>query len=201
MSVSVPALQDDDSLATTLMCILIDAYEEELFDMDMLDLIGRVKKDFNIQLSESAENKVNAAIVSMTTDLALRDPAVFRAVALAFNEGTIGNSALMAFDDDYTDEDDADEADLTSPELLWTLTEMSTLRGCTMDDLISDIQRDVRKYIEGVIKDEVEDREEIDPEVDTIEEAADEDAFTRYVSEMQETLQEQVGSLGYEVDL
>lgn len=110
-------LEGRDTFATVLHAILIASYGELIYQMDPLELYARVREDFNAVIPEEGENRINALMTALTSDLFYQDPEAFTAVAEAFSSGDIGDAADGMFDDD-----------LTLGEALWGMYEVKLNR-------------------------------------------------------------------------
>ena len=84
-------LASDETFAFTLMTILLSTYGQDTFDENPVALFKNLEEDFNIKHPEESENRINAALTAMTTDLFFTQRASFKAITLALNEGDIGD--------------------------------------------------------------------------------------------------------------
>jgi hypothetical protein len=109
-------LEGTDTFATVIHAILIAAYGEAIYSMDPLELYAQVKEDFDAVIHEEGENRINAIMTALTSDLVYQDPEAFSAVAEALNSGDIGDAIGGMFDD------------LTMPEVVWALYELQLNR-------------------------------------------------------------------------
>lgn len=148
-------LKAENTFAFVLMAIALDLYGDEVFTKDPLELFKDMEDDLTGKLSEENENKLNAAITVMTSDVALRDPEVFTAVAKSFSAEDI---------DDITDGEPDD--DLGATEALWAIMEIGLLNDETFEAIEEQMSRPVIDCInaamdnEGVDLDALEDAEE-----------------------------------------
>ena len=148
-------LKAENTFAFVLMAIALDLYGDEVFTKDPLELFKDMEDDLTGKLSEENENKLNAAITVMTSDVALRDPEVFTAVAKSFSAEDI---------DDITDGEPDD--DLGATEALWAIMEIGLLNDETFESIEEQMSRPVIDCInaamdnEGVDLDALEDAEE-----------------------------------------
>lgn len=148
-------LKAENTFAFVLMAIALDLYGDEVFTKDPLELFKDMEDDLTGKLSEENENKLNAAITVMTSDVALRDPEVFTAVAKSFSAEDI---------DDITDGEPDD--DLGATEALWAIMEIGLLNDETFEVIEEQMSRPVIDCInaamdnEGVDLDALEDAEE-----------------------------------------
>jgi hypothetical protein len=60
--------RDSGTLGTVILVILLTAYGEEIFELDPLELYARIKDDFRCTLTEEGENRLNAIMLSLTSD-------------------------------------------------------------------------------------------------------------------------------------
>jgi hypothetical protein len=178
-------LASDETFAFTLMTILLSYYGQDTFDENPVVLFKNLEEDFHITLPEESENRINAALTAMTTDLFYTQWDAFKTITIALNEGDIG---------DVEDEDDAD--DLSAPEILWSITEVGLLTGenfAGAESLLSDA---VAAKCNEVVESEAEDSEVVEPETDTMEEAFVEPYYQKYVTANLMALARQLLSLG-----
>ena len=164
-------LASDETFAFTLMTILLAQYDQEVFDENPVVLFGRIESDFGIKLSEEAENRINAALTAMTTDLFYTQFSAFKAITLALNEGDIGSIA-----------DGEDEEDLNAAAILWAITEVGLLNGDDFNDTQEKLSDSVASGCNAIIDDEAEEEEQVDDQVDTVQEAIKEPYYQQYVT-------------------
>ena len=162
-------LENEYTSAFVLMTILMDALSDEiLFESEPEVIFMEVKDRFNVELPEENKNKIQAALISMTTDLFYTNFDVFKAITLALNEGDIGD---MVYGEDE---------EINASEILWAIVEVAMLNGTTFSE--TEFPEYMEKHINTVVDEEAEDNEELDPETDTIEEAFQETYYQRYVT-------------------
>ena len=166
-------LSSDNTFAFTLMVILLAAYDQDVFDENPVVLFNRIEDDFRIKLPEEAENRINAALTAMTTDLFYTQFSTFKAITLALNEGDIGSIA---------DGIDDDEEELNAAEILWSITEVGLLNGDTFFEMQEKLSDSVAARCNMLIDSEAEDEETINTDTDTIEEAIKEPYYQKYVT-------------------
>lgn len=171
-SAAAELLASDETFAFTLMTILLNEYEQDLFDENPVALFNRIEEDFRIKFPEENENRVNAALTAMTTDLFYTQFSAFKSITLALNEGDIGEIA----------DGDEDEEDLNAAEILWAITEVGLLNGETFTEVQDKISESVATGCNAVIDNEAEEEEEIDNDTDSIEEAIKEPYYQKYVT-------------------
>ena len=161
-------LENEDTSAFVLMTILINEFEDkDIFESETEVLFDDIERTFHIKLPEDNENKINAAITAMSTDLFYTNFDVFKAITFSLNEGDIG---------DVEDDDDVP----TVPEIMWAIVEVALLNGTTFSE--TEFPKYMEDLINDVIDNEAEDKDEVDDEVDTIEEAMTEPYYQRYVT-------------------
>ena len=129
-------IREPSTLTLPLLTILLEAYGEYLFDMDPVELYLDIEEDFHARLTEEGENRVQAGLMAMTTDLFYKDPLVTRSVALAMFEGDLGDMVTGVLE----------EIDMS--EVLWAVYEVGLLRD---DD--EEFSRPVQNFIDELIKD------------------------------------------------
>lgn len=166
-------LSSDNTFAFTLMVILLAAYDQDVFDENPVVLFNRIEDDFRVKLPEETENRINAALTAMTTDLFYTQFSTFKAITLALNEGDIGSIA---------DGIDDDEEDINAAEILWAITEVGLLNGDTFSEIQEKLSDSVAARCNMLIDSEAEDEETINAETDTIEEAIKEPYYQKYVT-------------------
>ena len=164
-------LASDETFAFTLMTILLAQYDQEVFDENPVILFGRIENDFGIKLPEESENRINAALTAMTTDLFYTQFSAFKAITLALNEGDIGAIA-----------DGEDEEDLNAAAILWSITEVGLLNGDNFNDTQEKLSDSVARGCNAIIDDEAEEEEQVDDQVDTVQEAIREPYYQQYVT-------------------
>lgn len=166
-------LASDDTYAFVLMTILLPVFGDDLFTEDSSILFADIEDYFDCHLSEESENRINAAITAMTTDLFFTNVNMFNAIALAFAEGDIG---------------DIPEGILETPDvgdMLWAVQEVSLLIGepKESEEFQAMFSPSVMSYVGDMIASVAEDLEEVPDDVDELDEAFDEPYFERVISE------------------
>ena len=168
-------LKSEDTFAFVLMTILLAKYDTEFFDWETEVLAANVKDDFGVWMSEEAEDRVNAAITVLTTDLPLTRFDVFKATALAFAEGNIGT------------EENREDEELNVCELIWALYEIALLKGQKVSEVKQDLADRVVNKLNDIIDDEAEEIDEVDISaedgVQAITEATQDPYYNRYVQQ------------------
>lgn len=180
-------LKADDTFAFVLMTILLTKYDTEFFDWETEVLAANVKDDFGVWMSEEAEDRVNAAITVLTTDMAYHRFDVFKSVALAFAEGNIGT------------EDDREDEELNVCELIWTLYEIALLKGKKVSEVKAKLSDRVVDKLNDIIDSEAEDIDEVDAPreegIEAITEVTRDPYYNRYVQQSLTVLIEQLRKL------
>lgn len=196
METSRELLKSPDTYAFTLMCILLSKYEaDEVLEEENTEVVFKnIEDDFNVHIPEEVENRINAAITVLTTDLPLVSFPVFKSVALAFAEGQIG------------DEDDREDEELNTCELLWALYEIAILKGQTVPEVQVELSESVVEELNNVIDSEAEDPENDYKEenaeetkadgIEDINEVAKDPYYNRYVRASMDQLVRQLKKLG-----
>lgn len=88
------ALSDDGTFATCLHIILLASYGEEIYQVDPLELLLRLQEDFNVQVTDSNENKLKAILLATETDIFYEDPEAFRSISETLTNGDPGIDLL-----------------------------------------------------------------------------------------------------------
>lgn len=179
-------LASDDAYAFVLMTILLPVFGDDLFTEDSAVLFADIEDYFDCHLSEESENRINAAITAMTTDLFFTNVNMFNAITLAFAEGDIG---------------DIPEGVMETPDvgdMLWAVQEVSLLIGepKESEEFQSLFSPSVTNYVSDMIASVAEDLEEVPDDVDSIDEAFDEPYFDRVISENAAQMAKQLYMIG-----
>ena len=179
-------LASDDAYAFVLMTILLPVFGDDLFTEDSAVLFADIEDYFDCHLSEESENRINAAITAMTTDLFFTNVNMFNAITLAFAEGDIG---------------DIPEGVMETPDvgdMLWAVQEVSLLIGepKESEEFQSLFSPSVMNYVGNMIASVAEDMDEIPDDVDELDEAFDEPYFDRVISENTAQMIKQLYAIG-----
>ena len=179
-------LASDDAYAFVLMTILLPVFGDDLFTEDSAVLFADIEDYFDCHLSEESENRINAAITAMTTDLFFTNVNMFNAITLAFAEGDIG---------------DIPEGVMETPDvgdMLWAVQEVSLLIGepKESEEFQSLFSPSVMRYVGDMLASVAEDMDEIPDDVDTLDEAFDEPYFDRVISENTAQMAKQLYMIG-----
>ena len=175
-------LSSDDTFAFVLMTALLPAFGDRLFDTPTDILFADIEDYFDCHLSEESENRINAAITALTTDLFNTNLNVFKSIALALNEGDIGGIP------------DGDEEDLDAEEALMAIKEVAILNGSDEAEGEEEFSPTIQLYVAGLIDSVAE--EDIPDEVDTVEEAVDYPYFVEILDDMCTEMAKQLLFLG-----
>lgn len=179
-------LASDDAYAFVLMTILLPVFGDDLFTEDSAVLFADIEDYFDCHLSEESENRINAAITAMTTDLFFTNVNMFNSITLAFAEGDIG---------------DIPEGILETPDvgdMLWAVQEVSLLIGepKESEEFQSMFSPSVMSYVGDMIASVAEDLDEVPDDVDELDEAFDEPYFERVISENTAQMVKQLYMIG-----
>jgi len=110
----VAALMDAATYATVLHVILLVKYGEDIYEVDPLELYARIKDDFGVTLPEANEQRIQAILLSTSTDAFYEDIRVFTATC----------NTLLAGDPGFESMDD-----LSVAEIFWALFEVELNHG------------------------------------------------------------------------
>ena len=179
-------LASDDAYAFVLMTILLPVFGDDLFTEDSSILFADIEDYFDCHLSEESENRINAAITAMTTDLFFTNVNMFNAITLAFAEGDIG---------------DIPDGMMETPDvgdMLWAVQEVSLLIGepKESEEFQSMFSPSVMSYVGDMIASVAEDLEEVPDDVDELDEAFNEPYFERVINENAAQMAKQLYMIG-----
>lgn len=182
-------LASDDAYAFVLMTILLPVFGDDLFTEDSAVLFADIEDYFDCHLSEESENRINAAITAMTTDLFFTNINMFNAITLAFAEGDIG---------------DIPEGVMETPDvgdMLWAVQEVSLLIGepKESEEFQSMFSPEVMSYVGNMLASVSED-DEISDDIDELDEAFNEPYFERVIDENTAQLIKQLYMIGVDPD-
>jgi hypothetical protein len=162
------ALYDEATFGTTAQVIALHTFGDEIYNMDPLELIAALEDEYRVEMSEKVAEKLQAILLSTTTDAFFEDPVAFRAIANTLLEGDPG---FDGFDD------------VTIPELLWAIYEVELNHPGT----------DFSPSVDRMIQEEIENDGE---EIDTLDEAMHSKYHQRAVREFREDLAAQLRPFG-----
>lgn len=179
-------LASDDAYAFVLIAILLPVFGDDLFTEDTSILFADIEDYFDCHLSEESENRINAAITAMTTDLFFTNVNMFNSIALSFAEGDIG---------------DIPDGILETPDvgdMLWAVQEMALLIGepKESEEFQSKFSPAVVAYINEQLATVAEELDEVPDDVDTLDEAFDVPYFERVIDENTAQLIKQLHIIG-----
>ena len=166
-------LREPDTYTLPIMTVLLEAYGDTVFTRDALDLYAEIEEDFNVRIPVETENRIQAALLAMTTDLYYTDPLVTRSVALAFFEGDLGEMVSGVLEPVELD------------EVIWTTYELGLLRE---DE--EKFSPDVQSFVDRLVNETADENE-----------FSEEEAIPHYVRTLQDEklkLAEQMRKLGVE---
>jgi len=142
-------IRDSGTYAFPLMVILAAAYDD-LFEIDPVELYIRIEEDFQARLTEEGENRVQAAILALETDMFYDDALTTRSISMALYEGDLGDLPNGMLEDVYL------------PEIIWAAYEIGLMREDEEDFSI-----ETQAYVDSLIKDAADevdvDEEEVLP--------------------------------------
>lgn len=144
-------LADSETVATTLLVIVLRAYKDEVFGdeeqgippMDPVELWLRLEEDFHAVPHEDNENKLNALMLALSTDAFYEDIRVFNSICMALEDGDLGDLVEGTMDE------------LTVPEMLWSIYEVELNR----DDKV-EFSPSIVAFMDKVMSREADDIEE-----------------------------------------
>lgn len=179
-------LASDDAYAFVLIAILLPVFGDDLFTEDTSILFADIEDYFDCHLSEESENRINAAITAMTTDLFFTNVNMFNSIALSFAEGDIGD-----IPDGILETSDVGD-------MLWAVQEMSLLIGepKESEEFQSKFSPAVVAYINEQLATVAEDLDEVPDDVDTLDEAFEVPYFERVIDENTAQLIKQLYMIG-----
>jgi hypothetical protein len=133
-------LSDDDTFASCLLAIAVDSYSTECFDWEPDTIVKELEDDFNIQMPQVNQDKVNALIVALTTDQFYRDPVVF------WQTGNVLSGAPANF---------VMGADpLTVDEAAWAVVEVTLLDMPDGDQSVPEFSEDIGAMVGAILRSE-----------------------------------------------
>lgn len=186
--VAAKLLSGDNAYATTLMAIATASYgSDEFISEDPEILFNNLEHDFNCELSDESKNRLQAAMLLLTTDLFYKRKNVFISIVYAFDEGDVAD-------------DPADEEDVDGCTIAWGVFEAGILDDTNPTEMSSEFTESVSKYIEKKLSETAEDLDEVPDDVDTLVEAMDEDYYMDYIKRNCVVLIKQLKELGAPAD-
>lgn len=172
-------LKDESTFAFVLLSIILNKYtgEDDEFPQDYIDepalLFKEIEEDFKIKLPEDNEDKINAALTVLTTDLFYTNANVFNHIAQTFSLGDPGTLE--------------DDNELDACKCMWAVNEAGLISGVRLEDAAEKMSKSVITTINDVVDTEAEDKEaqleDFDAaELDTMEEALAENYYQKYLT-------------------
>lgn len=163
-------LVDKGTYAFVLLTIIL-AYlpegDDDLGEIDTEVLFTDLEEEFECNIPEENENKINAAITALTTDLFWKSPSVNKAISMAFQDGDIGNII------------NEDDEEIEGCYLIWALLEVGMFHDMSLSDSVNACSNDVIDFINSVLDEEAEEKES---DVDEIDEVMRDPYYHRYIS-------------------
>jgi len=125
----VTAFNSPHLFATSLLLLLIDLFDNEVINWDIITIRHELKDELGITLPEVNDHKVQAILTVLCSDSFMHDPLAFSAVARAFCNEPINVDLNTPLDPDLA---------------AWCLTEAAMLG---VDDLQNGLSEDVRRFL------------------------------------------------------
>jgi len=181
-------LESPDTHGSVVLSILLAAYNEDMMallseyggapdqEIDVVDIYLNIKEDFRVVMPEELENKLNAIMTALASDLFYDDEVVFRSVCLALYDGDVGDMVNSILED------------ITVPEILWATYEVGLVR-----DDESEFSTKVQAVIDDIINEEAESN-------DGLESAEVIPYYVRFLEEMKQSMVDQFRKLGVSKD-
>lgn len=163
-------LVDKGTYAFVLLTIILSYLpegEDDLGEIDTEVLFTDLEEEFECNIPEENENKINAAITALTTDLFWRSPSVNKAISMAFQDGDIGNII------------NEDDEEIEGCYLIWALLEVGMFHDMSLLDSVNACSNEVIDFINSVLDEEAEEKES---DVDEVDEVMRDPYYHRYVS-------------------
>lgn len=172
-------LAKDSTFAFVLLSIILNKYtgEDDVFPQDYVEepslLFKALEEDFSVKLSEDNENKINAALTAMTTDLFYTNRGVFNRIAQTLNTGDPGTLE--------------EENELDACKCMWAVVEVGLITGIPADKAGEVMSKQVIDMVNNVVDNEAEDKEaqleDFDAdELDTMDEALAENYYQKHLT-------------------
>lgn len=130
--VAADFIRDEETDAFTLMTIALHFFDKEVFTLKPPVLFNELEKTCSAKMPEENENKINAAITLITTDLYQNNLQVFKTITAALNDGDI--------DDVLNGEEDFDAC-----VVMWGIYQAGLITGEQIKP--SDFSEDVKQYL------------------------------------------------------
>jgi hypothetical protein len=143
-------LAEPDTSSTSLHLILLAEFGDDLYgdeDSPPMDpvLIWRLIRDrFRVTVPEENENKINALMIGVSTDVFYEEPQAFIAISMALYSGDIGDMVSGVMEDP------------TLNELLWGIFEVALNRDDDME-FSESIHRVIQAETESAVEEDMSD--------------------------------------------
>lgn len=163
-------LVDKGTYAFVLLTIILSYLpegEDDLGEIDTEVLFTDLEEEFECNIPEENENKINAAVTALTTDLFWKSPSVNKAISMAFQDGDIGNII------------NEDDEEIEGCYLIWALLEVGMFHDMSLSDSVNACSNDVIDFINSVLDEEAEEKES---DVDEVDEVMRDPYYHRYIS-------------------
>lgn len=182
--VTAELLSDSSTYAFILLCIILSYLPEnqdDLAEVDVEELLIDLEEEFKCKIPEENENKINAAITALTTDLFYRSSSAMKAIALAFSDGDIGDIA------------NGGDEDVEACEILWAALEVGLINDTSFIESVAEFSPHVMQEVNEILDNESE-----DSEVDELDEMMRDPYYHKYISYHIMQLTSQLVKLGVE---
>jgi len=148
------ALGDPETPGIVLLTILMWAFGEQVLGnvhadiepMDPAELWAATNERFGTWIPEEGENKVNALVLAIQTDLFYRDTETFTAIASALFSGDLGDLVNSGYED------------LSALEVMWAMLEVELAREDEAGEELT-FSDSVQALIEKNLAEEQEDQQ------------------------------------------
>lgn len=178
-------LSSDNAFALTLLTICLFQYPDDLLEKDPEELYKDLEEDFGAELSQESKNRIQTALLALTTDAFYQSIPLFKSMTESLNTGILSDSLF----DEEEEEDDEDY--LSIAECLWAIYEVDTINAQK-----EEFSENVSNYIDRIISSEAEDSEDVPDSVDTVEEARRLPYFEKYMADTIGELRQQLVDIG-----
>lgn len=182
--VTAELLSDSSTYAFILLCIILSYLPEnqdDLAEVDVEELLIDLEEEFKCKIPEENENKINAAITALTTDLFYRSSSAMKAIALSFSDGDIGDIA------------NGGDEDVEACEILWAALEVGLINDTSFIESVAEFSPHVMQEVNKILDNESE-----DSEVDELDEMMRDPYYHKYISYHIMQLTSQLVKLGVE---
>lgn len=164
-------LKDDSTFACVLLAIVLSFIQDDdnsdLANIEVEELLQDLEEEFNCYIPEENENKINAAILALTTDLFWTRFPVTKSITMAFDDGDIGDTAVGG------------DEEIEACPLLWAALEVGIINGMSFTESLREFTPSVTNSINEILDAEAEDT---NAEADGLEEVNRDPYYHRYLS-------------------